>query len=158
VTRVALALLATLAGCAEPTALLVFVDSDMPLERVTVEVTGSDEVTAPTSTTMDFAAAPRPARLTLVPDGTHIIGDAVEVEVKGYLAGAATEAVDRTAVTRFVDGETRFIQVYLFEACAGVECDVEGETCVADADTAVGDCESESLNAQPYADDPPRIE
>lgn len=156
-TRAALALCVALAGCAEPTVLLVFIDSDMPLERVTVEVTGSDGVLAPTATTMDFASADRPVRLTLVPDGTHGIGDSIEIEVKGYLPGAATESVERTAVTRFVDGETRFVQIYLFEVCAGFECAVPGETCVADEESRVGDCESESVNAPPYTADPAPI-
>jgi alpha-tubulin suppressor-like RCC1 family protein len=143
---------ALIGGCAEPTALLVFIDSDLPLDRVTVEVTGTDGVVTTPIATMDFAMGERPVQLTLVPDGSHRVGDDVEIEVKGFIG--ADEVIDSTVVASFTGGETRYLTIYLWEVCAGFEC-VEGDVCVADADSVAGDCETERRAALRWDGDAP---
>ncbi len=153
--RALLLLALAVAGCAEPTALIVFVDSDLPLTRVTVDVTGTDGVVATTATADDFGTADRPIRLTLVPDGTHRIEDGLEIEVKGFVG--TDEVIDSTVLTRFTDGQVRFIPVYLWAVCQDVTC-TEDEVCVANEMSVAGDCEAYTRNADRYeGSDPPPI-
>ncbi|MCA9605245.1 MAG: hypothetical protein KC619_06610 [Myxococcales bacterium] len=150
-TLLALTLLAL--GCAEPTALLVFIDSDMPLSQVTVSVTGSSDG-APDSTSAPFATADRPLRLSLVPGDDHEIGDDVTIEVRGYLDTTGDPAIERTHVTRFVEGETRYLRVCLFDVCAGVEC-AGDTTCVAEERSVTSECAPQSVDAERYRGEDP---
>ncbi|MGE0784082.1 MAG: hypothetical protein AB7S26_00240 [Sandaracinaceae bacterium] len=159
---IALVVLAAM-GCAQPTALLVFIDSDMDLDRVEVTVTGREGVPAAESISETWTSDTyRPLHLTLIPDTTHDVGvDDVDVEVVGFLDATATPAIRRRARTRFVDGETRYVQMYLWAVCEidpSDPCPDPGETCVADEMSTTPDCQTiEAVAATPYGDEPPPV-
>lgn len=146
-------------GCGAPeTALVVFVDSDLPLDRIEVEVRGAGGVMGETAVTMDFPDADRPVWVSLVPDDGHVVGTPFEVRVVGYYADDATPVIERTAVTAFVDEEILSIALYLYDVCQSdtITCP-SGETCVPAPGMAGGTCASNAVTGEEYVDDPAPI-
>jgi hypothetical protein len=67
-----------------------------------------------------------PRRMTLTPSNT---GTTVTVKVDGLLANNVI--VSRTAITSFLQGESRLLRINLLDECVGTTACPEGQTCLA---------------------------
>lgn len=147
-----------LAGCTcteEPTALMIEVDSDLPLaemDRVRLQV---DSVESPDARTPRLDTTYRlegrspdgsggevpgssrvrlPIRIAVLPrdepDAT------VHVAASGLAPGATEGLVTTTATLSFVPGRTLLLRLFLDGACAEVACE-DGQTCVSSLGEAI---------------------
>lgn len=125
-------------GCTDLTEILVVVRSDLAvpseIDGLRVEVTGSERMSA-TGTFEGPGARGFPRTVGVVRSGGS--NGPITIRAVGLLDGA--EVVERSAVTSFLDGQTRVLTLQLNRACISQTCP-GGQTC------AAGDCISEQVD------------
>ncbi len=133
-TAVAVGLLVAMgtgSGCSSgsPTELVVVVYSDIPtgdIDAVRVDITDSKGTHSSTGMLTGTRGSPLPRTVTLV----HQDGPLGPVQVRAVGLLGTTEVVAQTATVRFVEGQTKVLQMVLLSTCEGVTC-TQGQTCAA---------------------------
>jgi len=140
------------ACAADPTQLVILVDSDMrvpgELDSVALEVTAPDGTTHDAQVSLS-AGEDLPRTLVLLHSGGAL--GPVTIVARGLHASAPV--VERRASAAFVSGQTRMIRIELLRECVGVSC-AAGETC------AAGGCRVETLDPSellPWTGTPPAL-
>ncbi len=120
---VGLCLALGLSGCtSELTQLLVSVDTDLPLQLVSIEVSAEDAIEAP-----DVRELSGPFPLSfgvLAPQGDP--SRRVRISIEGRAEGLVS--IRTTRVAPFLANRTAHLQIFLARVCRNVSCDIE-ETC-----------------------------